>query len=97
MARRRYLVAYDVRDPRRLRKVFKIMKSYGEALQYSVFICDLDGMEKTALVADASAAMKHTQDSIAIVDLGEPDDRGTLCFEFLGTRRALPDGELPIL
>lgn len=97
MARRRYLVAYDVRHPVRLRKVFKTVKGYGEPLQYSVFLCDLDGMEKTRLVGDISSVMKHTEDSVAIVDLGEAKERGRLCFEFLGTRRPLPSGSPPIV
>lgn len=97
MARRRYLVAYDVRHPARLRKVFKTVKGYGEALQYSVFLCDLDGIEKTQLVTDVSAVMKHTEDSIAIVDLGEARERGSLCFEFLGTRGPLPTGTHPVI
>jgi CRISPR-associated protein Cas2 len=90
MARRRYLVAYDIRDPRRLREVFRIMKSYGEHVQYSVFLCDLDGTEKPLLLGDIGKAIKHTEDSVVLVDLGEAVGRGTLCFEFLGVHRPLP-------
>lgn len=97
MARRRYLVTYDVREPARLRKVFKTVKAYGEPLQYSVFLCDLDGMEKTRMVSQITAVMKHTEDSVAIVDLGETRERGSLCFEFLGTRRPLPGTPLPVV
>ena len=97
MARRRYLVTYDVREPSRLRKVFKVVKSYGEPLQYSVFVCDLDASEKTRLVADVTAAMRVSQDSVAIIDLGDVVERGQLCFEFLGTRRSLPSARLPIV
>ena len=38
MARRRFLIAYDICDPKRLRQVCKTMEEYGERLQYSVFI-----------------------------------------------------------
>lgn len=34
-----YLVCYDIRDGRRLRKVAKHLEGYGERLQYSVFRC----------------------------------------------------------
>lgn len=34
-----YLVSYDVRDPRRLRRVARHLEGYGERLQYSVFRC----------------------------------------------------------
>jgi len=66
------------------------MKAYGEPMQYSVFLCDLNGMEKTGMVATVSMIMKQTEDSVAIVDLGEAAERGSVCIEFIGTRRPLP-------
>ena len=45
MARRRYLISYDIADPTRLRATFKLMKGYGKWLQYSVFVCDLSKAE----------------------------------------------------
>lgn len=89
--RRRYLVAYDIREPRRLRHVFKTMKEYGEHLQYSVFLCDLDGVEKPGLLMHLGSILDHRVDSVVIVDLGEAVGRGALCFEFLGARLPLPD------
>ncbi len=43
-----WLVCYDVRDPKRLRKAAKHMEGYGERMQYSVFRCWLNprGMEQ---------------------------------------------------
>lgn len=35
------LVAYDVRDPKRLRKVALACQDYGIRVEYSVFECDL--------------------------------------------------------
>lgn len=90
MGRRRYLVAYDIRNPTRLRAVHKAMKSYGEALQYSVFLCDLDGTEKPGMLFHVGSLIKHSEDSVAVVDLGVALDRGKLCLEFLGTHRPLP-------
>ena len=37
-----HLVAYDVRNPRRLRRVAKVCLDYGVRVEYSVFECDLD-------------------------------------------------------
>lgn len=37
-----HLVSYDVRDPKRLRRVAKKLEGYGERVQYSVFRCRLD-------------------------------------------------------
>lgn len=35
--KRWHLVTYDVRDPKRLRRVYRLLRGYGEHLQYSVF------------------------------------------------------------
>ena len=37
-----YLVSYDVRDPVRLRRTYKLLKGYGVSLQYSIFRCRLN-------------------------------------------------------
>lgn len=39
--RHRFLITYDVRDPRRLRRVFRELKGYGVGVQDSVFVCKL--------------------------------------------------------
>ena len=36
-----YLVAYDIRDPKRLNKTARHLKGYGTRLQYSIFRCRL--------------------------------------------------------
>jgi CRISPR-associated protein Cas2 len=43
-----WLICYDVRDKKRLRKTAKHMEGYGERMQYSVFRCWLTvrGMEQ---------------------------------------------------
>ncbi len=32
-----HLVSYDIRDPKRWRKVYRLLRGYGDHLQYSVF------------------------------------------------------------
>ncbi|MCL4292137.1 MAG: CRISPR-associated endonuclease Cas2 [Acidimicrobiia bacterium] len=91
MARQRYVVSYDIRDERRLRAVHKRMKGFGYPLQYSVFICDLDAMEKIALRKEIGDVMHHGVDSVVIIALGDPSGRGTECFEFMGAGRSLPE------
>jgi CRISPR-associated protein Cas2 len=62
------LVCYDVRDPKRYRKLFKIVKGAGEPLQYSIFRCRLDESETERLRWRLSQVMDAT-DSLLIVDL----------------------------
>ena len=98
MNRRRYLVAYDIRDDRRLRLVHRRMKEFGYPLQYSVFICDLDAREKITMRSAVGAAIHHRTDSIVIVDLGIANERGSECFEFMGARaHDLPRQEATVL
>lgn len=92
MAKRtRYVVAYDIREPRRLRRIHQVAKDFGFPLQYSVFICDLTALELLGLKQALTRAAKLNEDSIAILDLGPPDGRGIECIEFLGARRQLHD------
>lgn len=94
--RLRYLLTYDIRDPKRLRKVHKLAKAWGDPLQYSVFVCDLTLMELTEMRADLIDQMKLDEDSVSFFDLGPPSGRGLKCIEFIGTRRALPDARAQI-
>jgi CRISPR-associated protein Cas2 len=88
--RRRYVVAYDIRDEVRLRQVHGIVSSFGERLQYSVFLCDLTISEKIALKTELRPVLNHHRDSIVLIDLGEATARGSSCFEFMGTSLPLP-------
>lgn len=90
MGRRRYLVAYDIREPKRLREVHSAMKSFGYPLQYSVFVCDLDAIEKINLRREVGGRMNHNVDSVVLVDLGDPGSGGIDCFEFMGVGPPLP-------
>jgi len=89
MARRRFLVAYDISDPKRLRQVCKIAEAYGERLQYSVFICDLSPSELLRARVKIEERMLMTQDSVVIVDLGAPSSGAKI--HFIGRRRPLPE------
>ena len=88
MARRRYLVAYDIRDDRRLRSIAVCMEGYGERIQYSVFVADLSDREKYLMRSDIESRMKHTEDSVMIIDLGAVGDSSR--FLFLGHHEKLP-------
>jgi CRISPR-associated protein Cas2 len=88
MARRRYLVAYDIRDDHRLRSIAVCMEAFGRRIQYSVFVCDLSQREKFMMRGRVEAIMKHSEDSVMIVDLGDPEDSSR--FLFLGPHERLP-------
>lgn len=87
MARRRYLLAYDIAHPRRLRRVCKVMEAHGDRLQYSVFVADLTLSELLRARAAFEDEMNMAEDSVVIVDLGDVADAR---FTFVGRHRELP-------
>lgn len=94
--RTRYLLAYDVRNSKRLRRVHGVAKDYGDPLQYSVFVCDLTKAELVFLKQDLLGEINAKEDSISIFDLGAPTGRGIECVEFIGVHRPLPDGDAAV-
>ncbi len=58
MARIRYLVSYDICDPKRLRRVARALEGFGVRLQYSVFECPLDDMRLAMLQGGGAAPVE---------------------------------------
>jgi len=69
-AERLCIVCYDVRDPRRWRRLFRIMKGYGEWLQLSVFQCRLDAQRRVMLDAALTEVIRAGEDHVLIIDVG---------------------------
>jgi len=44
-----YLVCYDIRDPKRWRKAYKLLQGYGESVQLSIFRCRLSQRDREKL------------------------------------------------
>ena len=63
-----YLVTYDVRDPKRLRKVAKRLEGYGQRLQLSVFRCWLGNRERERLTFELKRLMEP-EDGLLIAGL----------------------------
>ena len=89
--RRCYLVCYDVRDPKRLRHVHKLMKAYGEAWQYSVFYCTLKDIDRVRLENALRETMNLKEDQVLIVDLGGNEQAARQSAAILGP--SLPEAE----
>lgn len=95
--RQRFLVTYDVCDPRPLRRVFKIMKGYGTHLQLSVFSCDLTEMTQVLMRAALAEEIDHSEDSVLLIDVGPSEGRGSTSFECLGRATKPPQKEPKII
>ncbi len=68
--RRFFLVSYDIPDDRRRARVFKLMRGWGERVQYSVFCCQLNPRERHALTDELKTRMNHDEDQTLFVDAG---------------------------
>lgn len=93
--RRCYLVCYDVRDPKRLRRVHKLMKAYGEPWQYSVFYCTLKAIDRVRLETALREIMNLKEDQVLIVDLGSNENAARESSTFLGI--GMPEQESGIV
>ena len=65
-----YLVTYDIADPKRWRRIYRIMEGFGHWLQLSVFQCRLTARRRVELSNELEATMNHSEDHILIFDLG---------------------------
>lgn len=69
-----YVVAYDIADPKRWRRVFKTMNGYGRWLQLSVFHCRLDGGRRAEMASALETIIDRGSDHVIILDLGPAED-----------------------
>lgn len=82
--RTNYIVTYDIRDPKRLRRVFRACKDYGMHLQLSVFECDLTAAEKIDFESRLRGLINSAEDQILFIGLGPSENRGERVITSLG-------------
>ena len=82
--RNSYLVCYDISDEKRLAKVGKIMRGFGDRLQYSVFECQLTRADLARCRHRLSEVIDHRADQVLFVDLGPAEGRGDRVITALG-------------
>jgi CRISPR-associated protein Cas2 len=79
-----YLVCYDIADDKRLRRVFKTMRGWGDHIQFSVFECPLTAADLVKLRAELASIIHHDQDQVLFVLLGPTEGRGERVITALG-------------
>ena len=70
---RLYLVAYDISNPKRWRKVYALMEGHGRWLQLSLFQCRLTARRRIALAARLEELTVKGEDHMLLIDLGPAD------------------------
>jgi CRISPR-associated protein Cas2 len=82
--RQAYIVSYDICHKKRLRKVYKVMRGYGDHVQYSVFRCELNKRELVELRRKLADVIHSGVDQVMFVDMGPADGRGGTAISTLG-------------
>lgn len=82
--RHTYVVTYDICDPKRLRKVYKLMLGWGDHLQLSVFQCELNPRELVELRVELHRLLQHSEDQVLFVDVGVSVGRASGAIQALG-------------
>lgn len=67
---REFLVLYDIASPERQARVRKVVRAWGDRLQYSVYRCVLSERQCATLVDQLCELLNHAEDQVAFVDLG---------------------------
>ncbi len=63
------MVAYDICDPKRLRKVAKTCEDFGVRHQYSVFLCRLTAHALVRLKSRLYDILKLNEDQVLLIPL----------------------------
>ena len=82
--RNSFLVCYDICEEKRLRKVFNVVRGYGDHLQYSVFECQLTASDLVRLKAELANVIDRKEDQVLFVDLGPAEGRGERVITAIG-------------
>jgi CRISPR-associated protein Cas2 len=85
-----FLVAYDICDPRRLRKVARVAQDFGLRKQYSVFFCRLSARDLVRLKARLMEIVDSKRDRVLFVPVCGRCIEG---IETLGQSMARPDSQ----
>ena len=60
----RYLVTYDIADPKRLSRLFKFMKKQGVPVQYSVFLVETSAAKLAELMLRIAKIIHPSADDV---------------------------------
>jgi CRISPR-associated protein Cas2 len=64
-----YIAAYDIRNPRRLRRALYVLKDFASGGQKSVFECYLQITEKRELIARIEQVLDLDEDRFLVVPI----------------------------
>lgn len=70
------LFAYDIPDDKRRGRIAKLLLTYGDRIQYSVFIVDIIPSKLLRLKDEIGQQVETSEDSVLFCDLGRLSELG---------------------
>jgi len=61
-----YSICYDIKDDRRRNRIFKLLKDFGEPVQFSVFEADIESEQLDRLLKRAEKLLDQAEDNLRI-------------------------------
>lgn len=88
---RRFIIAYDIPSDARRTRVAKLLSSYGDRIQYSVFLVDAKPAKLVRLRGVLVRQLVLDEDSVLFCDLGTHRDGALRRISHLGLARTITD------
>lgn len=88
-AQHRYIVAYDISDDARRLRIATVLQSFGDRVQYSVFLVDIKPARLVRLRRTLVPLMDLSTDALFICDVGPVTGEARHRMEFIGRARAI--------
>lgn len=89
--RQTFVVSYDISCPKRLRRVYRLMRGWGDHIQLSVFRCELNERELVELRRRLSDVIHTGEDQVLFVDVGPVEGRGSTSIRAIGKVYTAPE------
>src|SRR5438876_11974914 len=87
-----YVICYDITEPKRWRKVYKLLNGYGRRLQYSIFRCRLTTRSQEKLRWELDKLMP-AEDRLLILSMCEASEQRATAHNrpesWIGARKAV--------
>ena len=81
------MIAYDICDDRRRQRVAKVLLSYGDRVQFSVFVADGGRVKLARMKRSVVTRIDATEDSVLFIDLGPTGSMTADRFSYAGVHR----------
>lgn len=89
--RQTFVVSYDISCPKRLRRVYRLMRGWGDHIQLSVFRCELNPRELVQLRSELAGIIHSFEDQVLFVDVGPVEGRGSTSIRAIGKVYVAPE------